>query len=343
MKIRPAGLEDNSGLVRVDSLCTQGRGLVYHYRRHDFFLRPRLYDKWAVYAAEKGGEVVGSISVCVKRVFYGKTLVDMGYIFDLRVHPDYRRTGLATSLTREAGDYLLREGAQYVYVYILGSNLAARAMARKMGMFPSASFRVFFLAALGEDGNSLHLTGEEELPGPLDTIDARFRNYDLSEPATFLRNHLPSRPGSAFRGVLMLPGKANALCCLWDSSVLSAKVVERVPPALRAAALLPAPLRRKLRLPEVPVKGETLKARHIFNMVWQEEKEAADLIAAARAQAGREGGQIVMCHLDARDPLCGVIKKQAFYSISGSIFLRTPVEGEKPPPVSLAYLDVRDF
>jgi GNAT superfamily N-acetyltransferase len=327
----------------VDSLCTQGKGIVYHYRRHDFFLRPRLYDKWAVYAAEEGGEVVGSISVCLKRVFYGKTQVDIGYIFDLRVHPAYRRAGLATSLTREAGYYLLREGAQYVYVYILSSNLVAKAMARKMGMFPAASFRVFFLSTHGKDAKSLHLTGKEELQNPLANIDAKFSNYDLSEPTTFLRNHQPSRPGSAFRGVLMLPGSPDALCCLWDSSVLSAKVVDRVPPVLRAAACMPAPLRIKLRLPEVPEKGETLKAHHIFNMVWQEEREAAALIAAARVRIGREGGQIVMCHLDARDPLCSIIKKQAFYSISGSILLRTPVEGEKPPPISLAYLDVRDF
>lgn len=108
---------------------------------------------------------------------------------------------------------------------------------------------------------------------------------------------------------------------------------------------MPFPVRRLLGLPALPEKGQPLRIHHIFDVAWDEEDTATahKLIAGLRACAGYEGGQIVMCHLDARDPLCAIVKRQEFYSLDGSLLLRTAIDGEKPPPLSRAYLDVRDF
>ena len=345
MKIRLARQYDNQGLCQVDFLCTQGKGLVFHYEREDFFLRPKLYDKWAVYIAEIGGVIAGSISACVKDVHLNGSVVRIGYVFDWRVHPDYRLTRAAAALVQAAKEYLLQEGAQYAYTYVLGSNIATMRMVQKMGMFIAAPFQVFFLSALPTGVDVLRISDKDRLNDAWARIEKYQSRYDLSEQISLARRYVCPFPGSPFHGIFTLPGSSDVQGCMWDSSVLSTKVVDRIPFLYRATAIMPPPVRRLLGLPPLPEKGQPLRIHHIFDVAWDEEDidPALKLIAGLRALAGSEGGQIVMCHLDARDPLCASVKRQAFYSLEGTLLLRTTINGEKPPPLSRAYFDVRDF
>lgn len=345
MKIRLAGKDDNQDLCQIDFLCTQGKDLVFHYERKDFFLRSKLYDKWVVYLAEVDGVVAGSISVCLKNVRLNGSFVKVGYVFDLRVHPDYRHTWAAIALIQAAKQFLLQEEAEYAYTYVLGSNITAMRIARKMGMFIVAPFRVFLLSAFQTRVDVLRISDEDNLNNALVRSEEHQSRYALSEQISFTRKYTCSYPGNPFRGVFTLPNRSDVQGCLWDSSVLSTKVVDRIPLFYRAAASMPLPVRRLLGLPALPEKGQPLRVYHLFDVAWDEDDRTTThkLIAGLRAWTRREGGQIVMCHLDVRDPLCPVIKRQAFYSLEGTLLLRTAVNGEKPPPLSLAYFDVRDF
>jgi GNAT superfamily N-acetyltransferase len=345
MKIRLAEIDDNRDLCRIDGLCTQGKDLVYHYERKDFFLRSRLYDKWAVYLAEVDGVAAGSISVSLKCVRLNGGLVKVGYIFDLRVHPDYRHTWAAIALVQAAKKYLYQEKAEYAYTYVLGSNIAAIKIAHMMGMFIVTPFRVFLLPAFNSSVEILRVSGEENLKNTMVKSEEYQSRYALSEQRSFTQKYFDLYQDNPFRGVFTLPYRSDVQGCLWDSSVLSTKVVDRIPLIYRAAASMPQPVRRLFGIPALPQKGQPLRVHHVFDVVWDEKDRAGvhKLIAGLRSQARREGGQIVMCHLDVRDPLCPVVKKQAFYSIDGVLLMRTPAKGEKPPPMSLAYFDVRDF
>jgi|GEM_PF-2320082 len=354
MKIRQAEQKDNSALCYLDSLCTQGQGLVFHYQRADFFLRPRLYDNWAVYLAEDRGSVIGSISACLKNVRLDRSFVDVGYFFDLRVHPARRRQGTAKALVQAAAEFVLQEGARYAYTYVLGSNRPTMTLVRKLNMFTAASFRVFFMSALDERLANPEVIRSFDRESPSDArvkAEAYHRNYDfypresLVPPFAAPEPALSSSVPQPFRGFFQLPADTGVQGCLWDSSVLSTKVVDHVPLPLRAAAAMPPFARRLMGLPAVPPKGHPLRIHHLFDLVWEEDNHAhiRDLITEIRARAGVEGGQIVICHLDTRDPLGTLLKKQSFYSLEGALLLRTPVAGEKPPPVSRAYFDVRDF
>ncbi len=354
MKIRRAKPQDNKALCFLDSLCTQGQGLVYYYQRVDFFLRPRIYDNWAVYLAEENGSVIGSISTSLKKVRLGSAHVNVGYFFDLRVHPDQRRRGIAVDLIQAAAEHVLQTGAQYAYTYVLGSNQPAMTMVNKLNMFTAASFRVFFLSALDNSSGDQALTRSINQGTTSDAFinaEKYFRNYDFYPLDSFLHSCSGSEPAYSspfpqpFCGYFHLPAESSVQGGLWDSSVLSTKVIDRVPLSLRAAAAMPLFARKIMGLPRTPPRGKPLRIHHLFDVIWEEANpsQVLNLITGIRTWAGTDGGQIVICHLDTRDPLCDILKKQAFYFMEGTLLLRTPLTGEKPLPVSRAYFDVRDF
>jgi ribosomal protein S18 acetylase RimI-like enzyme len=345
MKIRLAEADDNRSLKRIDSLCTQGKSMVYHYERDDFFLRSRQYDRSYVYVAEIDGVIVGSVSAAIKTVRYNGKFTDIVYYYDIRVDPYQRRKGIASALYEATADRFFREGAEYAYIYILGSNLPSMKLTKTLGAFKMATFRVYFLSVPRDERDVLCVKEGDIFDYYCSVIEEDASGYDLSGEKSFIRNYVSPAGDSPFRGIFSLPDHAGAHCSLWDSSLLSTKVVDKVSLGLRLAAALPPKVKNMLRIPDIPAKGEMIRARHLFDLQWSGKDRAGfdKLITAVCARAGNEGARIVMCHLDTRDPLCDIIRRHARYSIEGNILMRTPNEGEVPPPLRTTYLDVRDF
>jgi len=345
MKIRLAREEDTACIKRIDALCTQGQAVVYHYQRDDFFLRTRQYARSAVYVAEVDSTIVGCVSASIKKVRYNDQLADIVYFYDIRVDPGQRRRGIASALYRESAIHLRKEGVQYGFIYILGSNQKSLRFVKALDVRKMATFRIYFLPALKVAHHVDCIKEGPDFELLCATVEEKARCYDLSEERSFIRNYESPTEGSPFRGTFTLPGSRGFQCSLWDSTLLSTKVVDRVSLTMRAAASLPAPIKKLLSIPEIPVKGTVLRTHHLFDLICdgQNKTEAGWLIKAVCAQAAHEGGHLVMCHLDTRDPLCEIVKKYSRYSIEGVILMRDIKNGATPPPLKTAYLDVRDF
>ncbi len=345
MKIRLAGKEDSSSIKRIDALCTQGQAVVYHYQRDDFFLRTRQYARSAVYVAEIDDTVVGCVSTSIKKVRYNDKLASIVYYYDIRVDPGQRRKGIASALYRESALHLREEGIQYGFIYILGSNQKSLRFVEALGVSKMATFRVYFLPAF-KVGHHAYCTKQgKDFELLCADVEERARSYDLSEERSFIRNFALPPEDSPYRGTFTLPGVPGLQCSLWDSTLLSTKVVDRVSILLQAAAFIPSALKKMLSIPEVPVKGTVLRTHHLFDLLCNDQNKAETdrLITAVCSQAASEGGRLVMCHLDTRDPLCDIVKKHARYSIEGVILMRDLMTGALPPSLKTAYLDVRDF
>lgn len=345
MKIRLAREEDSSSIKKIDALCTQGQAVVYHYQRDDFFLRTRQYARSVVYVAEIDDIVVGCVSASIKTVRYNNQLANIVYYYDIRVDPGQRRKGIASALYRESALQLRKEGIQYGFIYILGSNQKSLRFVKALGVSKMATFRVYFLPALRVEHQVNCTKQGKDFELLCSTAEEKARCYDLSEERSFIRNYEALSEDSPFRGTFTLPDVPGLQCSLWDSTMMSTKVVDRVSALLKAVALLPLPVKSKLRIPAIPQKGAILRTHHIFDLICNDQNRpcADNLIAAVCAQAASEGGRLVMCHLDARDPLCDIVKKHSSYSIEGAILMRDLMTGVPPPPLKTAYLDVRDF
>jgi ribosomal protein S18 acetylase RimI-like enzyme len=345
MKIRLAREEDSSSIKKIDAICTQGQAVVYHYQRDDFFLRTRQYARSAVYVAEIDGAVVGCVSASIKTVRYNDQLANIVYFYDIRVDPGQRRKGIASALYRESALHLRKEGIKYGFIYILGSNKKSLRFVKALGVSKMASFRVYFLPAIKMDQQVNCTTQGKDFELLCAGVEEKTLRYDLSEERCFIRNYESPPEDSPYRGTFTFPEVPGLQVSLWDSTQLSTKVVDRVSLSLRVAALLPSSIKEILRIPAIPERGTILRTHHLFDLICDDQNRAkADqLIAAVCSQAAREGGRLVMCHLDTRDPLCDIVKKHSRYSIEGAILMRDLMTGAPLPPLKTAYLDVRDF
>ncbi len=341
MEIRRAENADNADLCRLDSLCTQGRGLIFRYQREDFFIRSRVYDRWVIFLARLEEEIIGVVGVCIKEIRLRGSPQQAGYVYDLRVHPGHRRKGVARALLQKAEEYIREQGAEYGYTYVLGSNKVSQALAQRLGMFRVASFRVFFLAAWpGEVGlEPVSEKNELERIG----VERQQDRYDLIEEKSLLWRF--SGEEGPLVGIFKLEEDREITGGLWDSSVLSTKVVDRIPLWFRVVGLVPDRAKKALHLPAPPRPGQKLPLHHIFNIGGAEKdwKKTGRLLQGLRREAANRGAAIVMCHLDSRDPLVSLVQKQSFFSVKGEILMRTAKKGEDPGTLGLAYLDVRDF
>jgi len=60
-------------------------------------------------------------------------ILNENHILNLAVHPEFRRCGIATKLTKEVLKELKEKGCDFVYLEVRGSNLSAKKFYEKLG------------------------------------------------------------------------------------------------------------------------------------------------------------------------------------------------------------------
>ncbi|MBN2535562.1 MAG: GNAT family N-acetyltransferase [Spirochaetales bacterium] len=339
---RPSDLHDLAG---IDRLCTQGKGLVYHYERDDFFARSRVYDKWNIFFARAGDTLVGMAAACIKKVHIACKNVFAGYVYDLRVHPSWRGQGISYKLLEQVEEYLKNEGVEYAYTYVLGVNARAKKVSKTMSMHYTGEYRVLLYPCFRKPDPGVELITGHELYNVLPEIESGLAHYDLREIVPVSLRYKEPFPGSPFLGTFRLSGSSGTTAGVWDSSVLSAKVVDRVPVLLQVVNNIPDWFKKRFKLPSIPGQGGKLVILHLID-IRQKNDNPGELVCMVREMqgfAGNRGAHLLMIHLDIKDPLFMTLKKRAVLSIKGHILMRTPVAGELPPELNSIYLDVRDF
>jgi len=133
MHIRYYHPDDDASLMALERLCPRGLPEPFvHYRRR-FIDRATIFSDHQLLVVEHAGEIIGTVAVCVKRTQVGGKPVSLGYIFDVRTHPTYRRQGVGQALVDAVDQYLLGRSVDGVYGHILSSNVASLRLFEKMG------------------------------------------------------------------------------------------------------------------------------------------------------------------------------------------------------------------
>ena len=346
INVRQAKVEDGPALCRLDSICTQGKSIVFHYQRRDFFTRSRVYDKWAVFLAEADKGLVGMITACLKKIRIQGKIGTAAYIYDLRVDPAWRGRGIAGRMIRQLDKYLRKAGVVYAYTYILNENIVAYRISRFLGMFDAGQYKILIFPVRKNNYSILKLENQEK-QRVLKRIEANLVEYDFTEKYSLVRKFNEADAVSPFKGVFSLKENTKTAVCVYDSSILAAKIVDKIPFYLRLLDLGGSWLKNILHLPNLPKKREPLLIWHLFNF-WQDNQlyNKSVLLALLKAMQGyafKTGIHILMTHLDVRDPLLPLLKGAAQYIIEGKILMRTHVWQEPPPVLKKIFLDVRDF
>ena len=127
LKIRPAKIQDQKA---VDSLCTGS------FPWGDYL--PEVFGAWLqddtgqVLVAQVEEEVVGLVRLV-------SLSAEEGWLEGMRIHPDWRRHGLASELTCHARDALLSQGVDVVRLAIGNENTPSQRLAGHTGFRPAFS------------------------------------------------------------------------------------------------------------------------------------------------------------------------------------------------------------
>lgn len=90
-------------------------------------------DDGAVFVADEGGEVVGYVYAALEPLSWKELRGPAGFIHDVGVRDDARRSGVATELMRVAIDWLRERGAPRVILWSAAPNEAAQRLFRRLG------------------------------------------------------------------------------------------------------------------------------------------------------------------------------------------------------------------
>ena len=116
-------MADGAALSRLQARCPQGTSIIVRIVNiPDFFSRVRLYERSKVFVAIDNDQIVGSAACALRDGIVDGEVARVGYLFQLFVAPEARRSGLAGLLCRRREEYLEEHGAVLAYTLIMEGN-----------------------------------------------------------------------------------------------------------------------------------------------------------------------------------------------------------------------------
>jgi GNAT superfamily N-acetyltransferase len=265
--VEPYTPELSEACLALERACPQGEAFRLSFRRRAFHLRAQNFREWGIFVAREGDRVLGTAAVAFKTVFFRGERRPSAFFFDLRVHPEARRRGVAQRLTRKVLDWADARGAALHYLYCVDDNRAMRNLASLFGGGVAGGYRYLVWPAY----RNLPV---ERPPREVTAAQVHEAYVAASGPFDFYCN--PLEGGDLQGHVLSLLGEA-AGCSLWSNAGLLEEVVEATPwvyGALRRL-LRTWPLRTRA-WPHLPQSGEALRSWYVYDFF------------AARPAAGRQ-------------------------------------------------------
>ena len=208
--VRPAIPGDNPPLLTLERSCPQGTRLQIWSEREDYFFRSALYANHHTLVAVDPTQrrLFGVMAATLKEVQVDGRPLRAAYFYDLRVHPDYRRTvlgrhmlGVWNEMERWAG----RQGAHLIYGLIKGDNEAMLGMRRRRAGYRLAGRQLIVSRPLTRPRRLRLVPEEVDLARDSGRIVARLpRAYSLLRPLLAAAGRLVPvpripRPGEPIR------------------------------------------------------------------------------------------------------------------------------------------------
>jgi len=229
--------EDAVKVIHLDKLCPNGSQKigpkVYSEREHIFSRSSQFVKSFMLIAesdkrAHDDDSAVGIIAGGIHELYKilpetnQKLKIKGGHIFDLKVHPQYRRNGVARRLIREIQALLIQEGAEYLHCDVGEGNFISQKLFHSEG-FEEQKVEVSYGWFLSYE--------QEEDP----EIQRHIRQLNKEEAAqTMLKlqsntldiDQFPVQPSEIINNInhittlyCNIPGKGEATVSLWDSGV----------------------------------------------------------------------------------------------------------------------------
>jgi len=132
--LREATFNDSDKLKILEEECPQGTTLKILSERDDYFFRSKLYGNHYTLVAVDNEQIIGVLAAIKKQVYInGKEALGV-FLYDLRIHPTYRRTfggRIMLRAWRMVEKWSDKIGADFSYGYVKSDNLIMRGFFKR--------------------------------------------------------------------------------------------------------------------------------------------------------------------------------------------------------------------
>lgn len=310
--IREARRDDNAGLLALTAVTPMGGAIAVRSDRNpDFFRLLERRGPSRVLVAEEGGLIVGSVSANRVPVYVEGVPEEVHYLGDLKVHPDFRRSGVAAGLLKTMEDDLRAAGADLVICTAAFGNHRVRPyLEGRDGLPRTAALGVFKVLQLlpsrrGGRNGACAVAEEPETPEMIELYNEHFREYQFGPLVG------PGTLRAARHWVVRAGGAIQASLSLVDVGDSRQNVIIRLSPFLGAVVPVVRAVRRVAPLPDLPRKGEPIRTLYIKALACRSGREPAldRLVETVRHQAFLENYHFVTAGFHERDPLAARVAK----------------------------------
>lgn len=145
--LREALRSDIEGIYQIEQAC-----FSTSWSKEALLDDLEVEDKLYLVAEADDGKIIG---------YAGSWLVlDEGQITNIAIHPEHRRAGYGSKMTRKLTQMLRKQGMKHIFLEVRVSNIAAQAMYRRLG-FTAVGVRKQFYSDPVEDGLIMRKEMEE--------------------------------------------------------------------------------------------------------------------------------------------------------------------------------------
>ncbi len=257
LNFAPFTPQDDESALALEGLCVQGKSLSLRFHRPSFKTRSLQYEHSKIVCAKDGKKLIGIIAGALKPVKLRGQIIEVLYVYDLRVHPDYRRQGVGKKLCAVLVEDLGKQ-ASCLYTLIHGQNNRTYSLAHRY-FEPDVAVPLTYVV----------------LP-----VYKRFKAGDTSGSTSSLLVHeqyLRANPDAEFLPGFD-PGKLTGYvdsflhkekhtgCSIWTNEHILAEQVMRIPAYMEVLRILSGPLRMFWKLPSIPKTGQILQSWFLFDI-----------------------------------------------------------------------------
>jgi hypothetical protein len=319
LQLRTAQAADNAALIELERSCPQGSDIVISSERQDYFIRSRLYGNDRTLVVLLDGRIVGVLAGTIKELSIDGQVYRAAFLYDLRIHPDFRRT-LGGVLMVKAWNQLERwaheQDAAFIYGFIKGDNLIMQSFVDrkkfKIGGRMMVIGRPVYRSQLRrvsrtQGAGAIPVCSPEPAPDTMADFLATYGQRPLF-PTIFTRNYIsPAMAASGLAESCRLEnGRSSASLGIVRLSETLATRVHRIPwyynLARRGASLI-APL---IPLPTIPQQGGLIRYWHVFNHTMKGPEGSAlwkELMRHVNDRALAAGCSLLTSSFAAEDPM----------------------------------------
>lgn len=348
--LRPFAEEDNNSLLEIEKLCPQGNDKIAESadKSPDVIARYRLYDNWKVFVAEEGSRVVGWIGWTLKKDQDGEKY---GYLVEVIIHPQFRKRGIATELTKKAEMDLKENGASHAYGYVFLHNDASNATFAKNGYSKVGEIKlqaipIYKKAKVSQEFSIRH-ANKGDIPGIVNLINEFYasNSYFVPYTAESFETYIKNIPGYGMDNFWIVSSGDKILACagLWDVSLFEKFYYAKEPTSMKIIGTLLSFLDRFTRMPKIPAENEPFTFHYItcYAFLPGSFDAMSNLIKHLNNIVLKTPSYSIVALLTPDDPLVQVVKKSRPFVETWNVIARSFDGGSTN--FDKLYLDIRDF